>query len=83
MKHLAKKCGLPEQRVPFVLDRFGNSGGPSVALALTQGAALEPRDSRVMLLGYGVGLSWGAAIATLDPGAVLLHGLYTGKVARS
>jgi 3-oxoacyl-[acyl-carrier-protein] synthase-3 len=83
MKHLAKKCGLPEERVPFVLDRFGNSGGPSVALALTQGAALEQRNSRAMLLGYGVGLSWGAAITTLDPGAVLLHGQYTGKVARS
>jgi 3-oxoacyl-[acyl-carrier-protein] synthase-3 len=83
MKHLAKKCGLPEQRVPFVLDRFGNSGGPSVALALTQGAALQPRHSRAMLLGYGVGLSWGAAIATLDPSAVLLHGLYTGEVVRS
>jgi 3-oxoacyl-[acyl-carrier-protein] synthase III len=83
MKHLAKKCSLPEERVPFVLDRFGNSGGPSVALALTQGAALAPRDSRAMLLGYGVGLSWGAAITTLHPDAVLLHGLYTGKVGRS
>lgn len=84
MKHLAKKCGLPEERVPFVLDRFGNSGGPSVALALTQGARREePRPSRVMLLGYGVGLSWGAAIATLDPAAVLLHGNYTGEVARA
>jgi len=83
MKHLAKKCGLPEQRVPFVLDRFGNSGGPSVALALTQGTGNEQRHSRVMLLGYGVGLSWGSAVATLDPGAVLLHDTYTGKVARS
>jgi 3-oxoacyl-[acyl-carrier-protein] synthase-3 len=83
MKHLVKKCGLPEHRVPFVLDRFGNSGGPSVALALTQGARLEPRHSRAMLLGYGVGLSWGAAITTLDPTAVLLHNPYTGKVARS
>ena len=36
MKHLAKKCGLPEPRVPIILERFGNSGGPSVALALTQ-----------------------------------------------
>ena len=83
MKHLAKKCGLPEERVPFVLDRFGNSGGPSVALALTQGATLGTRVSRLMLLGYGVGLSWGAAIATLAPDAILLHGAYTGEVARS
>ena len=36
MKHIAKKCGLPEQKVPLFLENFGNSGGPSVALALTQ-----------------------------------------------
>src|SRR5690606_29686379 len=24
MKHLMKKCGLPDERVPMVLDRFGN-----------------------------------------------------------
>ena len=83
MKHLAKKCGLPEARVPFVLDRFGNSGGPSVALALTQGAKPDTtRKARVMMVGYGVGLSWGAAVATLDPAALLMHALYSGTVTR-
>jgi 3-oxoacyl-[acyl-carrier-protein] synthase-3 len=83
MKHLAKKCSLPEGRVPFVLDRFGNSGGPSVALALTQGVTRGDAPSmRVMLLGYGVGLSWGSALARIDAGAALLHGSYTGTVAR-
>jgi len=85
MKHLAKKCGLPEGRVPFVLDRFGNSGGPSVALALTQGVTREDplRAMKVMLLGYGVGLSWGSALTSIPADAALLHGDYTGTVARA
>ena len=84
MKHLAKKCGLPEARVPFVLERFGNSGGPSVALALTQGVPEADRKAcRVMMLGYGVGLSWGAAIAEIGADTSLLHSTYSGEVARA
>ncbi|HRD65446.1 MAG TPA: ketoacyl-ACP synthase III [Candidatus Competibacter sp.] len=84
MKHLAKKCGLPEQRIPFVLERFGNSGGVSVPLALTQGVPDVDRDTcRVMVLGYGVGLSWGAGIVQIEAGASLMHSTYTGTVARA
>jgi 3-oxoacyl-[acyl-carrier-protein] synthase III len=84
MKHLAKKCGLPEPRVPIILERFGNSGGPSVALALTQSLGdTERKACRVMMLGYGVGLSWGAAIAPIGAEASLLHSTYTGTVTRA
>ncbi len=84
MKHLAKKCGIPEQKVPFVLEHFGNSGGASVALAFTQGLPSSGRDaSRVMALGYGVGLSWGAAIVNLGAESPLLHCSYSGAVARA
>ena len=84
MKHLAKKCGIPEQKVPFVLEHFGNSGGASVALAFTQGLPAVDRDaSRVMALGYGVGLSWGAAIVNLGAETPLLHCNYSGAVARA
>jgi 3-oxoacyl-[acyl-carrier-protein] synthase-3 len=82
MKHLVKKCGLPPDRVPIVLERFGNSGGPSVALALTEGAGPSPDTRRAMLLGYGVGLSWSAAIVSLDPAALLLHCNYSGSLER-
>ena len=84
MKHLVKKCGLPESRAPFVLERFGNSGGPSVALALTQGVPTAGRgDVRVMMLGYGVGLSWGSAVVDIAQTAPLLHMTYTGAVTRA
>jgi 3-oxoacyl-[acyl-carrier-protein] synthase-3 len=82
MKHIAKKCGLPEDRIPITLDDYGNTGGPSVPLTLTQ-AVPSPRDStlRIMLLGYGVGLSWGAAVVDIDVDALILHADYLGEGA--
>lgn len=79
MKHLIKKCGLPEDRVPFTLEETGNCGGPSVPVTLTRGLAQRPKDRSqcAMLLGYGVGLSWASAIIHLDPACVLLHGVST------
>ena len=74
MKHLMKKCGLPEDRVPLTIEDTGNCGGPSVAVTLTRSLATRDRDLRLMMLGYGVGLSWSSAIVHLDARAVLLHG---------
>lgn len=84
MKHLSKKCGLPEERAPIILENHGNCGGPSVALALTQSLSGRPaRASTVMMLGYGVGLSWGAALARLDADVVLQHSVYAGTALRA
>jgi 3-oxoacyl-[acyl-carrier-protein] synthase-3 len=82
MKHLMKKCGMREDQVPIVIDRFGNAGGGSVALALTQGAGPASVARRAMLLGYGVGLSWSAAIVQLEAYVPLLHDTYSGTVER-
>jgi len=84
MKHLSKKCGLPEDRAPIILENYGNCGGPSVALALTQALiGSPPKTANVLMLGYGVGLSWGAALARLDADVVLQHSTYTGQATRS
>lgn len=83
MKHLMKKCGLPEARVPMTLEDTGNCGGPSVAVAMTlRLPAQRERCLRLMLLGYGVGLSWGAAVIDLDAQALLMHGDYTARIAK-
>lgn len=76
IKHLTKKCGLPEDRVPLTIEDCGNCGGPSVAVTLTRTQADRKRPLRLMLLGYGVGLSWGSAIVTLDTDAALMYGTY-------
>jgi 3-oxoacyl-[acyl-carrier-protein] synthase III len=80
LKHLTKKCGLPEERVPMTLDECGNCGGPSVAVTMTRRlAAQRERAAKLMLLGYGVGLSWGAAVVDLDADAPLLDLSYSGR----
>ena len=75
IKHLIATCSLPPERVPIVLDRFGNPGGPSVPLTVTQGLPDEAgrRPLWLMMLGYGAGLSWAAALVQLPEGAVVRH----------
>ncbi len=73
IKHLCAKAGLPLKKVPIILSEFGNTGGVSVPLTLTEGGLTRPSDRslQLMLLGYGVGLSWGSAMIELDPTAIL------------
>jgi 3-oxoacyl-[acyl-carrier-protein] synthase-3 len=75
MKHLGKKLNLPQERIPVVIDRFGNTGGPSVPLAITQGGLSLPQDrfAKLLLLGFGIGLSWGSALIDLDRDVVFEH----------
>jgi 3-oxoacyl-[acyl-carrier-protein] synthase-3 len=79
INHLIATCALPGERVPLIIDRFGNAGGPSVPLTITQGLADQAgrRDLWLMLLGYGVGLSWGAALVQLPSSVVIRHVEYT------
>jgi 3-oxoacyl-[acyl-carrier-protein] synthase-3 len=83
INHLIGTCSLPADRVPIVLDRFGNPGGPSLPLTITQGLAGHAghRALSLMLLGYGVGLSWGAALVRLPADAVVCHVNYTSASA--
>jgi 3-oxoacyl-[acyl-carrier-protein] synthase-3 len=75
MRHILKKTGLAAERVPMVLKDFGNTGGPSIPLAITCGGLRREsgRPLSLMLLGYGVGLSWGSALLELEPEAALEH----------
>jgi 3-oxoacyl-[acyl-carrier-protein] synthase III len=52
---------------------FGNTGGPSIPLTIAQGGLDRPpgRPLTLMLIGYGVGLSWGSALVQLAPEAFL------------
>ncbi|MEM9742726.1 MAG: ketoacyl-ACP synthase III [Pseudomonadota bacterium] len=77
MKHMIKKCELTAHQAPLCLEKFGNTGGVSVPLTVTQclGNALASGVKRLMFLGYGVGLSWGSALMSLEAPA-LLHSEY-------
>ncbi len=73
IKHVCMKQTLSLEKVPIILKEYGNTGGVSIPLTLTEGKLIRPKDRalRLMLLGYGVGLSWGSALVDLDPGAIL------------
>ena len=56
--------GVPKERVYVNLDRYGNTSGASIPLALDE-AISEGRIQRgdhVLLCGFGSGLAWGTAV---------------------
>jgi 3-oxoacyl-[acyl-carrier-protein] synthase III len=75
IRHLMKKANIAEAKVPMTIADYGSVGGPSVPLTMTEGQMVRPADRalRLLLLGYGVGLSWGSALLDLPPDARLNH----------
>jgi 3-oxoacyl-[acyl-carrier-protein] synthase-3 len=75
MRHLAKKCAVDPAKMPLTLEHYGNTGGPSVPLTITQGKLIRPQDRALtlLMLAYGVGLSWGSALVNLSASARLNH----------
>jgi 3-oxoacyl-[acyl-carrier-protein] synthase-3 len=75
IKHVTKKLQISDEKVPLTLDEFGNTGGASIPLTITMGNLVRPKDRslKLMLLGYGVGLSWGSALVDMGADAILEH----------
>ena len=60
-------CGLPRDRFYVNLETTGNTVSASIPIALRQlrdAGRLAP-GMRVALVGFGVGLSWGATVVTV------------------
>jgi len=60
----AKKLGLEKDKVYINIDRYGNTVGASVGLALYDSfheGLIVPGD-KVLVVGFGAGLSWGATV---------------------
>ncbi len=68
---IRKKLGLPVEKVPSSLQEFGNTSGASLPVTITTRlrGPLEQGRKRLLLCGFGVGLSWGGAIVDIE-GAV-------------
>lgn len=68
LSHLARKSNLPTDKVPIELEQFGNTSSASIPLTLC--AALSKELSHPLsfvLLGFGVGWSWGALQLSIGP----------------
>ncbi len=59
----AKRLGLPMEKFFVNLERYGNTSAASIPIALTEAVAqgkVHPGD-RLVLVGFGAGLTWAAA----------------------
>jgi 3-oxoacyl-[acyl-carrier-protein] synthase-3 len=69
LDYLAKRMKLPTNKVPFSLQEFGNTSSASIPLTIQHALRGRLRGGRMKLLlaGFGVGLSWGAVAAEVGP----------------
>jgi 3-oxoacyl-[acyl-carrier-protein] synthase-3 len=60
----ARKLKIPREKIHYKLHDVGNSGGSTVCIALTDAwlsGRIEP-GQKIVLVAFGVGLSWGATL---------------------
>lgn len=64
LEHLRKALNINKEKFPYVMEKFGNTVSstiPIVLEGLMTSGSIAP-GSKAMLLGFGVGYSWGATI---------------------
>jgi 3-oxoacyl-[acyl-carrier-protein] synthase-3 len=72
LDHLIRKMRLPPDRCPLSIEHFGNTSGASPALTACHSAFERNREQAltVMFIGFGVGYSWGGALARVRPSSL-------------
>lgn len=63
---IAKKLKATAEKVPYSLDRFGNTSSASIPLTIVATRDTVARRSLAVACGFGAGLSWGTAIMDLN-----------------
>lgn len=64
IESLAKKLDIPMEKVFVNIEKYGNTSAASIPIALAEARekALIPPGSKVMLVSFGGGLNWAAAL---------------------
>lgn len=65
---IRKKLSLPVEKVPTTLPDLGNTSGASLPVTMTARLheALATHKHKLLLSGFGIGLSWGAVIVDIE-----------------
>jgi 3-oxoacyl-[acyl-carrier-protein] synthase-3 len=64
---LIKKMKYNISKVPYCLEKYGNTSSPSIPLTISSELSINTSNkSNVVLCGFGAGLSWGSAVLDLN-----------------
>jgi 3-oxoacyl-[acyl-carrier-protein] synthase-3 len=69
LQHAAEKLEIPPDKVVINIDRFGNTSSASIPIALAEAVErgnVSPGDL-LLMVGFGAGLTWGAALVRWEP----------------
>ncbi len=69
LQHLSKQMRIPEEKFVLALENYGNTSSASIPLATSDrlGERLRNHPVKLLLAGFGVGLSWAAVAAECGP----------------
>ena len=67
LQTIAKKFKIEESKLPVSLDRYGNTSAAAIPLLLCDayGDDRDNKEVRILMCGFGVGLSWGVCSAKI------------------
>lgn len=73
LKQFSRKLKVPFDKIHLVLDRYGNNSSNSIPLVLADiyGENQDDNFSKVFMSGFGAGLSWACAEASINKKIVL------------
>lgn len=66
LKQVAMMTGFSMKNVPISMDRYGNTSSASIPLTLCDLASRDQGVKKMVMSGFGVGLSWGTLIMDFD-----------------
>jgi 3-oxoacyl-[acyl-carrier-protein] synthase-3 len=63
-----KKLKIPVNKVPYCLDKYGNTSSSSIPLTISSelSPVLSNTNKKLLISGFGAGLSWGSAILNIN-----------------
>ena len=67
LRTIAKRLSIPAIKVPdAIITKYGNQSSASIPCTITDTLDAHERPLLCVLSGFGVGLSWGSALCTLN-----------------
>lgn len=72
INRIAKRCGFAREKIPFCMDRYGNTSGCSALMSIIDRYQNVNADKNIKILmsGFGVGLSYGVIAFSINNNAI-------------